>query len=74
MVLVIVLFSIFSLIYFISKVCIQFSYMNNINLQYGMDVTKLYSDEEDKFILGRVDYIIREIAMILYKVSHNKFK
>ncbi|MGL5345818.1 MAG: hypothetical protein ACRDA3_00535 [Peptostreptococcaceae bacterium] len=74
MILVIILFSIFSLIYFISKVCIQFSYMNNINLQYGMDVTKLYSDEEDKFILSKVDYIIREVAMVLYKVSHNKFK
>ena len=37
-----------------------------------MDVTKLYSDEDDTNILNKTDYFIRECAMILYKFAHNK--
>lgn len=72
MFLVILLILFMALIYFISKVCIQFSYMNNISLQFGMDVTKLYSDEDDSALLGNVNYLIRKVAMILYKFSHHK--
>lgn len=74
MILVILLLSIIALIYFLSMVCIQFSYMNNISLQFGMDVTKLYSDEDDSNILGKMNFIIRKVAMILYKCSHNKYR
>ena len=72
MILVILLLSIVALIYFLSKVCIQYSYMNNISLKFGMDVTKLYSDEEDNSILGMINCLIKKFAMLLYKVSHNK--
>ncbi|MGL5316612.1 MAG: hypothetical protein ACRC92_25365 [Peptostreptococcaceae bacterium] len=74
MVLVILLLSIIALIYFLSKVCIQYSYMNNISLQFGMDVTKLYAEEDEDNILGNVDGLIRKSAMILYKFSHNKYR
>lgn len=73
MVLVILLILILALIYFISKVCIQFSYMNNISLQFGMDVTELYSDEDDSTISGNIDYLIKKVAMVLYKFSHHKY-
>lgn len=58
----------FGIIYFVSMVCIQFNYINNINLQFGMDVTKLYSDETDKRFLGYINYLIRTSAMNLYKI------
>lgn len=74
MVLVILLLSIIALIYFLSKVFIQYSYMNNISLQFGMDVTKLYSEEDEDNILGNIDDLIRKSAMILYKFSHNKYR
>ena len=38
-------------------VCIQFNYINNINLQFGMDVTKLYSDECDEGFLGYINSV-----------------
>lgn len=72
MIIVILLLAMITLIYFLSMVCIQYSYMNNISLQFGMDVTKLYSDEDDTNILNKTDYFIRECAMILYKFAHNK--
>lgn len=72
MIFVILLLAMIPLVYFISKVYIQYSYMNNISLQFGMDVTKLYSDEDDTNILNKTDYFIRECAMMLYKFSHNK--
>lgn len=48
--------------------------MNNISLQFGMDVTKLYAEEDEDNILGNVDGLIRKSAMILYKFSHNKYR
>lgn len=74
MIIVILLLSMITLIYFLSMVCIQYSYMNNISLQFGMDVTKLYCDEDDTNILHKTNYYVRECAMILYKISHNKYK
>lgn len=50
-------------------VCIQFNYINNINLQFGMDVTKLYSDECDEGFLGYINYLVKTFAMNLYKVG-----
>lgn len=58
-----------AIIYFLSMVCIQFNYINNINLQFGMDVTKLYSDECDEGFLGYINYLVKTVAMKLYKVG-----
>jgi len=57
------------IIYFLSLVCIQFNYINNINLQFGMDVTKLYSDECYEGFLGYINYLVKTLAMNLYKIS-----
>lgn len=57
------------LIYFLSMVCIQFNNINNISLQFGMDVTKLYSDECDEGFLGYINYLVKKVAMNLYKLS-----
>ena len=46
--LILLLLFMVAIIYFLYMVCIQFNYINNINLQFGMDVTKLYSDECDE--------------------------
>ena len=46
-----------------------FNYINNINLQFGMDVTKLYSDECDEGFLGYINYLVKTFAMNLYKVG-----
>ena len=73
-IIVILLLFVITLIYFLSMVYIQYNYMNNISLQFGMDVTKLYSDEDDSSILHTTNYLIRKCAMILYKVSHNKYR
>lgn len=42
---------------------IQFKYLSNINLKMGMDITKLYPDDDES--------IIKRCAMSLYKLSHN---
>lgn len=57
------------IIYFLYMVCIQFNYINNINLQFGMDVTKLYSNECDEGFLGYVNYLVKISAMNLYKIN-----
>ena len=59
-----------SIIYFVSMVCIQFNYINNINLQFGMDITKLYSDECDDGFFGYINYLIKNVAMNLYKIGN----
>lgn len=74
MILVILSLLIIWLIYFLSMVCIQFNYINNISLQLGMDVTKLYSDNEDENFSGNINNLIRNTAMVLYKISHHKLK
>jgi len=57
------------LIYFLSMVCIQFNNINNISLQFGMDVTSLYSDEYDEGFLGYINYLVKKVAMNLYKLN-----
>lgn len=73
MVIMFILFFIVGLIYFLSMVCIQFSYINNINLRLGMDITTLYSDESNNKdgLFTNFDNIVRNCAMCLYKVSNN---
>ena len=56
-------------LWFLYMVCIQFNYINNINLQFGMDVTKLYSEECDEGFLGYINYLVKTFAMNLYKVG-----
>lgn len=58
-----------SIIYFLSMVCIQFNYINNINLQFGMDVTKLYSDDYYEGVLGYINHLVKSFAMSLYKIG-----
>lgn len=58
-----------AIIYFLSMVCIQFNYINNINSQFGMDVTKLYSDECDEGFLGYINHLVKMVALNLYKVG-----
>lgn len=63
MIFIITLFILVGIIYFISMVGIQFKYLSNINLKMGMDITKLYPDDDES--------IIKRCAMSLYKLSHN---
>lgn len=58
-----------AIICFLSMVCIQFNYINSIDLQFGMDVTKLYSNECDEGFLGYINYLVKTFAMILYKIN-----
>lgn len=56
------------LIYFLTMVCIQFNRINSLNLQFGMDVTKLYCNDH----LDDGDYIhflINNCAMSLFKIN-----
>ncbi|WP_454093789.1 hypothetical protein [Faecalimicrobium sp. JNUCC 81] len=72
MFLIFILLLFMGLIYFLSMVCIQFSYINNINLRLGMDVTKLYSDENNSgTLVTNFNSIVKSCAMCLYKVSNN---
>lgn len=61
------------LIYFLSMVCIQLNRIMNINLLLGMDVTKLYSDEDLDKDEDCIDSLIKSCAMFIYKTT-NKFK
>lgn len=63
MIFIIILFFLVGIIYFVSMVGIQFKYLNSINLKMGMDITKLYADDDES--------IIKRCAMSLYKISHN---
>lgn len=63
MLFIIILFILILIIYFISMVGIQFKYLSNINLKMGMDITKLYPDDDKN--------IIKRCAMSLYKLSNN---
>lgn len=53
-------------VYFLFMVSIQFTRINKINLQLGMDVTKLYEDED---LVDPFSSLIKKCAMFLYKVS-----
>ncbi|MBC5995151.1 hypothetical protein EAI30_15605 [Romboutsia ilealis] len=61
------------LIYFLSMVCIQLNRIMSINLLLGMDVTKLYSDEDLDKDEDYIDSLIKSCAMFIYKTT-NKFK
>ena len=50
--LILLLLLMVAIIYFLYMVCIQFNYINNINLQFGMDVTKLYSFAMNLYKVG----------------------
>ena len=63
-IILLVLFGI-GFIYFLFMVSIQFTRINRINLQLGMDVTK--GDEDEP--IDPLSSLIRRCAMFLYKVS-----
>ena len=65
-IILLVLFGI-GFIYFLFMVSIQFTRINRINLQLGMDVTKLYEGDEEP--IDPLSSLIRRCAMFLYKVS-----
>lgn len=54
-------------------VCIQLNRIMNLNLLLGMDVTKLYSDEDFVSSNDYFDTLIKNSAMFIYKFA-NKFK
>ena len=66
----ILLFILFGIgfIYFLFMVSIQFTRINKINLQLGMDVTKLYDNDDDELV-DLLSYLIKKCAMFLHKVS-----
>lgn len=55
-------------IYFLFMVSVQFTRINKINLQLGMDVTKLYDGDENDLV-DPLSSLIRKCAMFLYKLS-----
>ncbi|SCH76705.1 MULTISPECIES: hypothetical protein [unclassified Romboutsia] len=55
------------IIYFLSMVCIQLNRIMSINLLLGMDVTKLYSDDDFNDNKDYIDSLINNSAMFLYK-------
>ena len=57
--LILLLLFMVAIIYFLYMVCIQFNYINNINLQFGMD----------EGFLGYINYLVKTFAMNLYKVG-----
>ncbi|MDK2563846.1 hypothetical protein QOZ84_09815 [Romboutsia sedimentorum] len=69
MFIVIISLFIFALIYFLSMVCIHFSYITNLNLQFGSDVNDFYCDDTVDGIYGYVNYVIKNCAINLYKFS-----
>jgi len=61
------------IIYFLSMVCIQLNRIVSINLLFGMDVTKLYSEDIKSNNDDLIDTLIKKFAMTLYKYL-NKLK
>ena len=68
---IIVIFTLLSLslVYFLLKVCIQFNRINSLNLLLGMDVTKLYSTDENREDDCYLNYRVKKSAMKLYILS-----
>lgn len=58
------------LIYFLTMVCIQFSRIANLNLQFGMDVTKLYCDDDIDDDNNYMNLLIKNCAMCLFKLNN----
>lgn len=71
----VMIFSLISMgiIYFLLSVCIQFNRINSLNLQLGMDVTKLYSIDENLDKDYYLNFLIRKVAMQLY-IWSKKYK
>ncbi|HSQ88971.1 hypothetical protein [Romboutsia sp.] len=69
MFLLIILLFIFTLIYFLSMVCIQFNYISNLNLQFGSDINELCCDDNIEDIYGHINYLVKICAISLYKFS-----
>lgn len=67
MYLFILLFFSLALIYFLTMVCIQFNRINNLNLQFGMDVTKFYSNNHDE--VNYINSLINFCAVSLFKIN-----
>ncbi|GAA3659898.1 hypothetical protein GCM10022323_19920 [Asaccharospora irregularis DSM 2635] len=59
------------LIYFIYMVCIQIKYISNINLLLGMDINKLYLEEEKSSLSmsSYINHMVKTFAMYLYKLQ-----
>ena len=68
---IIVIFTLLSLslVYFLLKVCIQFNRINSLNLLLGMDVTKLYSTDENREDDCYLNYLVKKSAMKLCILS-----
>lgn len=71
---IIVIFSLLSLslVYFLLNVCIQFNRINKLNLLLGMDVTKLYSIDENSEDDYFFNYLIKKSAMRLYILTNKR--
>jgi hypothetical protein len=69
MFLLIILLFIFTLIYFLSMVCIQFSYISNLSLQFGFNITELCCDDNIEDVYGYINYLVKSCAVRLYKFS-----
>lgn len=65
--LIIFLLFMLTLIYFLSMICIQFNYMNNLNLQFGSDINELCYDDNIEDIYGCINHLVKGCAMRLYK-------
>ena len=57
------------MICFLSMVCIQFNYISNLNLTYGMDLSELCSDDYDRSFTGVFEHSSKSFALALYKLS-----
>ncbi|QJA08261.1 hypothetical protein HF520_04555 [Romboutsia sp. CE17] len=55
------------LIYFLSMVCIQLNRIMSINLLLGMDINKLYSDENIHENEDFIDSLVKNSTMFIYK-------
>lgn len=68
---IVIVFSFLSIgiVCFLLGVCIQFNRIKNLNLQLGMDVTKLYSIKENQDKDYYLNYLVRKVAMCLYILS-----
>lgn len=52
-------------------VCIQIKYISNINLLLGMDINKLYLEEEKSGLSmsSYINHMVKTFAMYLYKLQ-----
>ena len=55
--------------YFLLRVCIQFSYICNLDLPYGMDLNTLYEDTYDRNLNGIINHNIQVFALFMYRYS-----